>query len=93
MGAAELRVTLLGRDRITPYGLAGFGAGVSRPNVNELFPERHTNDVRAVFFGGGIQVPLRERLILFADARMIVGEEAGELLAAAPLRVGVAWRF
>jgi hypothetical protein len=93
MGAAELRVTLLSRDRITPYGLAGFGAGVSRPNVNERFPERHTNDVRALFFGGGIQVPLREQLCLFADARMIIGAEAGELLAVAPLRAGLAWRF
>lgn len=93
MGAAELRVTLLSRDRITPYGLAGFGAGVSRPNVNEIFPEPRTNDVRAIFFGGGIHVPLRQQLSIFADARMIVGGEAGESLAVAPLRAGLAWRF
>lgn len=93
MGAAEVRVTLLGRDRLTPYGLAGFGAGVSRPNVNEIFPEPRTNAVRAVFFGGGIHVPLRPRLSIFADARMIVGAEAGELLAIAPVRAGLAWRF
>ena len=93
MGAAEVRVTLLGRDRLTPYGLAGFGAGVSRPNVNEIFPDPRTNDVRAVFFGGGIHVPLRPRLSLFADARMILGAEAGELLAIAPMRAGLAWRF
>ena len=93
MGAAELRVTLLSRDRITPYGLAGFGAGVSRPNVNEIFPEPRTNGVRAIFFGGGIHVPLHQQLSLFADARMMVGAEAGELLAVAPLRAGLAWRF
>jgi hypothetical protein len=93
MGAAELRVTLLGRDRITPYGLAGFGAGVSRPNVNEIFPEPRTNAVRAIFFGGGIQVPLGQQFSIFADARMMIGGEAGESLAVAPLRVGLAWRF
>ena len=93
MGTAELRVTLLGRNRITPYGLAGFGAGVSRPNVNEIFPEPRTNGVRAIFFGGGIHVPLRQQLSLFADARVMVGAEAGELLAVAPLRAGLAWRF
>ena len=93
MGTAELRVTLLGRNRITPYGLAGLGAGVSRPNVNEIFPEPRTNGVRAIFFGGGIHVPLRQQLSLFADARVMVGAEAGELLAVAPLRAGLAWRF
>lgn len=91
--AAHLRVTPFGHDRVGPYGLAGFAAGVSRPNVTELFPDRVTNDVRAVFFGGGIHVPLGERISLFADGRMMVGTEAGELLAVAPLRTGIAWRF
>jgi hypothetical protein len=49
--------------------------------------------VRAIFFGGGIHLPLRQQLSLFADARMMVGAEAGELLAVAPLRAGLAWRF
>ena len=93
MGTAELRVTLLGRDRITPYGLAGVGAGVSRPNVNEIFREPRTNAVRTIFFGGGIHVPLGQQLSMFADARMIVGAESGESLAVAPLRAGLAWRF
>ena len=92
-GAGELRVSVLGRDRVGPYGLAGFAAGMSRPNVNELFPNRVTNDVRAVFFGGGINVPLTERISFFADGRMMIGEEAGELLAVAPIRAGVGWRF
>ena len=30
---------------------------------------------------------------LFADGRMMIGAEAGELLAVAPIRAGVAWRF
>jgi hypothetical protein len=91
--AVELRVTPLGRDRVGPYGLIGVAAGVSRPNVNERFPDSVTNDARAVFFGGGIHVPLKERISLFADGRMMIGAEAGELLAVAPIRAGVAWRF
>jgi hypothetical protein len=93
LGSAQLRVTPLGRNRVGPYGLVGFAAGVSRPNVNEMFPDPVANDVRAVFFGGGIHVPLKERVSLFADGRMMIGAEAGELLAVAPIRAGVAWRF
>ena len=93
LGSAQLRVTPFRRDRVGPYGLVGFAAGVSRPNVNELFPDPVTNDVRAMFFGGGIHVPLKERVSLFADGRMMIGAEAGELLAVAPIRVGVAWSF
>lgn len=93
LGAAELRVELLGRDRVSPYLLGGIAAGVSRPNVNETFPDPVTNHVRAFFFGGGIHVPLRGGISMFGDARMIVGAEAGESLAILPVRVGVAWRF
>ena len=93
LGSAQLMVTPLGRDRVGPYGFAGFAAGVSRPNVNEAFPDPVTNDVRAVFFGGGIHVPVKERVSIFADGRMMVGSEAGELLAVAPIRAGIAWRF
>jgi hypothetical protein len=93
LGTAQVRVSPLGRDRVGPYGLAGFAFGVSEPNVNELFPDRVTNDVRVVFFGGGIQVPVQRRISLFADGRMMLGAEAGELLAVAPIRAGVAWRF
>ena len=93
LGSAQLRVTPFGHDRVGPYGLVGFAAGVSRPNVNEMFPDPVTNDVRAIFFGGGIHVPLKDRVSLFADGRWMVGAEAGESLAVAPIRVGVAWRF
>ena len=93
LGAAELRVSLLRRDRVTPYGLVGFAAGVSQPNVTGTFRDRVTNDVRATFFGGGIQVPLRDRLSLFADARIMVGAEADELWAVLPVRAGITWQF
>jgi hypothetical protein len=94
LAAAELRATLLGHDRVSPYVLGGTSAGVSRPNVNERFPNRVTNKARAVFVGGGIHVPLRERISMFADVRMVFGSEGSEgILAFAPVRAGFAWRF
>jgi hypothetical protein len=93
LGTAELRVSPFGRSRVAPYGVVGFAAGVSRPNVNDLFPNPVTNDVRAMFFGGGVHLPAGERFGVFADARMTIGTEAGELLAVVPIRGGVAWRF
>jgi hypothetical protein len=91
--SGEVRVGLWPVHRVTPYVLGGLGAGVSRPNVNSTFPEAVTNDARFMFFGGGVHVPLRERLSVFGDARMLIGAEGGELLAMAPVRVGLAWRF
>lgn len=93
MAEAQLRVALFGPERIGPYGIVGFAAGQSRLNVSESFPDAVSNDARAVIFGGGIHVPLRDRLSLFADGRMIIGTEANELLAVMPIRAGLAWRF
>lgn len=89
----EAQLSVFGSDRLTPYALAGIGVGISHPTVNEFFPERVTNHASGIFVGGGLRVPLRDRLNLFADARMIVGADAGETLGLAPVRVGVAWRF
>jgi hypothetical protein len=93
--APALRLSVLGNDRVGPYGLVGLAAGVSRPNVTDLFPNEVSHEVLAPFFGGGIQVPLRNHLAFFAEARMmlVVGKEADELFALAPFRAGVAWRF
>jgi hypothetical protein len=91
--SGEVRVGLWPAHRLTPYVLAGFGAGESRPTVNEAFPDRVTNDVRFMFFGGGVHVPLQGRLSLVGDARLLIGAEAGETLAVVPVRVGIAWRF
>ena len=93
LASAQLRVVPLGRDRVGPYLLGGFAAGQSRPNVNDAFPNPVTNHVRAVFFGGGLHVPVQEHFSLFVDGRMMLGDEAGELLAVAPLRAGIALRF
>jgi hypothetical protein len=92
-GSAELALSLFGRDRVTPYGLAGFAAGISHPTVNASFPDRVTNEVRAVFFGGGMHVPIGDGLSVFADGRLVIGGEAGETLALVPVRAGVGWRF
>ena len=95
LGSAELRASLFGRDRISPYGLVGFAAGRSRPNVNDVFPTPVVETVRAPFAGGGVQVPIGEHVNLFADLRLmlIVGTEADSLYALAPLRAGLSWRF
>lgn len=95
LGTAALRVSVFGLDRIGPYAIAGFGAGVSKPHVTPTFPTRVTNNVYAPFVGGGFQVPLNDRLTIFADGRMmlVVGTESDELLGVAPIRAGVTWRF
>jgi hypothetical protein len=95
LASAELQVSLFGRDRISPYALAGFAAGRSRPNLNEIFPTPVVKDVRAPFAGGGVHVPFGQRLTFFADLRLalIVGTESDDLYALTPLRAGLSWRF
>jgi hypothetical protein len=36
---------------------------------------------------------VNERVGFFADGRMMIGSEAGELLAVAPIRAGLSLRF
>jgi hypothetical protein len=94
LGTTEVRFGPFGRRRLGPFALAGLAAGVSRPNVNDLFPHRVTNGVLAMFFGGGVAAPLGERLAVFADARIMVGAEGREgMVGVAPVRVGLTWRF
>ena len=90
----ELRLAVLPADRVSPYAIAGIGAGVSHPNVNAEFPDRVTNDLRVVYFGGGIRVPLGRRFSLLGDVRAMLALEGDDgLLAVWPVRAGVAWRF
>lgn len=94
LGTGELRATILGRDRVSPYVFGGFGAGRSQLNVNEYFPRPATHGARVFFFGGGVQVPLRGGLSVTGDIRMVVGVEGNEgIVAYAPIRAGIAWRF
>ena len=94
LGSAEVRFAPRGHGRVGPFAVAGFAAGASRPNVNEVFRTPVTNGARAVFGGGGLLVPLGQRLTVFADVRMLIGAEGSEgIVAVAPARAGVAWRF
>jgi hypothetical protein len=96
LGTAEVQVKPFGHHRVGPYALIGTGAGIARPNENERFPGEGTSGrVRSVFLGGGLHAPIRRRLSIFAEFRMmLVGEVEGEgLLGAGPLRAGVVWRF
>ncbi len=92
--SGEVRASLFAPHRFTPYALAGIGGGVSRPTVNDAFPEPIENQLRVVYFGGGVRVPLRNGLSLFGDARAMLAVEADDGLAGMwPVRAGIAWRF
>ena len=58
------------------------------------FPIPSENDLRVVYFGGGLRVPIRGGLSVFGDARAMLALEGGDgLLGVWPVRAGVAWRF
>jgi hypothetical protein len=81
--------------RISPYVIAGIGRGVSRPNVNEFFPDRVTHTVTLQFPGFGVRVLVTKHLSAFADMRFMFQSRRGEPDAGGfgPVRGGLAWRF
>ena len=92
--SGEVRASLLPPHRVSPYGFAGMGTGTSRPTVNEAFPTPVENDLRTVYFGGGVRVPVRGALTIFGDARVMIGLEGNDgILGIWPVRAGLAWRF
>ena len=92
--SGELRASVFPPHRVSPYGLAGIGGGVSRPTVNDAFPVPVENDLRVVYFGGGVRVPIRNGLSVFGDARAMLALEGGDgIMGVWPVRAGVAWRF
>jgi hypothetical protein len=92
--SGELRVSLLPPHRVSPYGFAGIGGGVSRPTVNDEFPTELKNDLRIGYFGGGVRVPLRGGFTVFGDARAMMALEGDDgIMGIWPVRVGAAWRF
>jgi hypothetical protein len=91
--SGEMRFSPFRFGRVVPYALAGAGRGISRPNVNDLFPDPVTNDARLLFAGGGVRVPLTEHLSGFADMRFVIQGERGEAGVFLPIRGGLAWRF
>jgi hypothetical protein len=93
--SGEIQVVALRSARVSPYVLAGAGAGKSRLNVNDRFPDPVTNNAALLFFGGGIRVPATRHLSVFADVRFTLQlerESAGVFLFV-PVRGGLAWRF
>ena len=91
--SGEVRASVFPPHRISPYGLAGIGDGRSRPTVNDAFPNPVENDLRVVYFGGGVRVPIRSGLSVFGDARAMLALEGDGLTGLWPVRAGVAWRF
>ena len=93
--AGELRYAFFARRRVAPYVLIGFGGGVSRPNVNEFFPDRKQREIGVFFYGAGVRMPVRRWLDAFIDTRLMMAAEAKSDYFAVryPIRAGVAWRF
>jgi hypothetical protein len=93
--SGELRYTVPVGERVSPYALVGRGAGISRPNVDDTFPNQVSNTADVFYVGGGVRVPLRPRLAVFVDTKFVIhidrhGEGLGAMM---PIRAGVNWRF
>lgn len=92
--SGEVRFSLMPPHRVSPYGFAGMGGGTSRPTVNDAFPTPVENQLRVVYFGGGLRVPLRGGLSVFGDARLMLAMEGADGFSGVwPVRAGLAWRF
>jgi hypothetical protein len=93
--SGEFRYVPVTYKRIAPYVIAGVGRGVSRPNVNEYFPDRVTHTVMLQFPGVGVRVLVTDHLSAFADFRAMFQSRRGEPDAGGfvPVRGGLAWRF
>ena len=93
--SGEIQIVPVRFSRVSPYLLAGAGAGESRLNENELFPDPVTNATMLLFFGGGVRVPATRHLSVFADTRFTlqVEREGDGVFLFVPVRAGLAWRF
>ena len=90
---AGLRVDFVADRRAVPYGLVGLGRGFSRPNVNDVFPDRVTNGLTTAFSGAGVRVALARNVDLFAEALGTLSTERDSVALSVPVRGGVMWRF
>ena len=91
--SGEVRLTPGPGTRIAPFVFAGAGAGRSKPNVNDMFPDRVANSARVVYAGGGVLFPLRAGLAATVDARAAMMAERDSVGLLVPLRASVSWRF
>ena len=67
--SAELRYGFFPGKRVSPYVLGGTGRGISRPNVNDFFPDKKKRGIQVLYYGGGVRIPVRPRL----DVRRCAG--------------------
>jgi hypothetical protein len=91
--SGEVRYTVWQGERIAPFVLAGLGAGISQPNVNDIFTSRVTNNANVVYAGGGLIFPVGHGLALSVDAKFLLLAGREEIGAMVPIRAGVSWRF
>lgn len=92
--SGEVRFTPLLADRVAPFAMVGAGGGVSRPTVNETFPNPIENDLRVFYFGGGVRIPLRHGFTLWGDARALLALEGYDsVIGVWPVRAGLSLRF
>jgi hypothetical protein len=92
--SGEVRYSLLSPERVSPFLLGGAGGGVSRLTVNAEFPDPVKNEMRVLYFGGGVRVPLRGGFSLVGDMRAMLALEGNDTaLGILPVRAGVTWRF
>lgn len=91
--SGALRVSLAPHLRAAPYAIAGLGRGVSRPNVNDVFPTPVRNDATVVFFGGGVRIAASDHVSIIADVRAGLVGESDSVGLVVPARAGLAWNF
>lgn len=93
--SGELRYAFLTDKRVSPYVVGGMGRGVSRPNVNEFFPERNDRNISVLYYGAGVRIPIRPRIDAFVDGRFTMAVEAKSDYFGVryPVRAGLSWRF
>jgi hypothetical protein len=92
--SGEVRQVVWQGQRIAPFWLAGTGVSHSRPNVNDIFPDRVTRIERVFYGGGGAFFPLHPALAVVVDWKFVfVMKENSEMGAMLPIGAGVTLRF
>jgi hypothetical protein len=91
--SGEVRFMLRSGERVAPYAFTGGGFGVSRSDVDDIFPNRVRNAAYVAFGGGGLSVPLGPRLRASADFGFFSLGEQDFMRLILPIRAGLEWRF
>jgi hypothetical protein len=92
--SAELRYAFFPNRRVSPYLVGGTGAGNSRSNVTEFFPEQSDQSFQVIYYGAGARMPVRPWLDAYVDGRFTMSLGKSDYLRVRlPVRAGLAWRF